>query len=157
MRRIVRWTLAVLMLVALLTACGLPGPKAVTYTAYDLTCCTKGDIVGLWQPGTTVELHWIVESASRTTLNPTHKVIVTASLWGPYSDTRLVQANGTAIQSIQGSVTMMDDRRPPSTAAVTTFQLPADVPSGWYKLNFHTEFGDGSSADGTSVVRIGTQ
>ena len=31
----------------------------------------------MWQPGTTVELHWIEEApASTTTVKPTHKVVI---------------------------------------------------------------------------------
>jgi hypothetical protein len=55
----------------LLGACYPPGPT-VTYTQYQLTCCTQADIDRVWQPGTTVELHWIVRSATTTTANPTH-------------------------------------------------------------------------------------
>ena len=60
--------------------------RSNTYTAYNLTCCTKADIDRLWQPGTSVELHWMVESASVSKLNPTHRVSITANLSGPYSD-----------------------------------------------------------------------
>jgi hypothetical protein len=156
-RRILRWALALLLPVTLLTGCMLPGSKAVTYTGYFLTCCTQADINQLWQPGSTVELHWIVESASRTTVNPTHKAIVTAVLMGPYSDvTTLKQASG-ATHAVQGSVIAMDDRTPPSTTPVTTFLLPADLPPGYYNLNLKWDFGDGSSAGSGSIVRVGTQ
>ena len=122
-----------------------------------MTCCTKADINQLWQPGSTVELHWIVESASRTTVNPTHKAIATAVLMSPYSDaTTLKQASG-ATHAVQGSVIAIDDRTPPSTTPVTTFLLPADLPPGYYNLNLKWDFGDGSSAGGSSIVRVGTQ
>lgn len=157
MRRFLRWALALYLAVTLVTACGLPGPNPVTYTAYQLTCCTKADIDRLWQPGTTVGLHWIVETASRTTIKPTHKVIIAAVLMGPYSEvTTLKQANG-ATHAVKGSIITTDDRTPSPIAQVTTFFLPPDLPPGYYKLNLKWDFGDGSSAGASSVVRVGTQ
>jgi hypothetical protein len=40
---------------------------------------------------------------------------------------------------------------------VTSFLLPADLPPGTYRLDFKTDFGDSSSAGGSSIVRVGTQ
>ncbi len=157
MERLLRWTLVLLLPATLLTACGLPGPKAVTYTGYYLTCCTQADIDQPWKPGTTVELHWIVESFSRTTVNPTHKAVATAVLTGPYSDVPTLKHASGATHSVKGSVIAMDDRTPPSTTPVTTFLLPPDLPPGYYNLNFKWDFGDGSSADSGSIVRVGTQ
>ena len=155
--RLVHWTLALLLLATLVTACALPGPTTVTYTAYRLTCCTQTDIDQVWRPGTTVELHWIVETSKATTVNPTHKLVTSATLLGPYSDvTTLKQAIG-GTHAVQGSIITTDDRTPPDAGTVSTFLLPPDLPSGYYKLNIKSDFGDGGSAGGSSIVRVGSQ
>ena len=153
-RRIVRWTLAFWLAGTVVTACGLPHPNAVTYTAYQLTCCTKADVDQLWSPGTTVDLHWIVETASKTTINPTHKVVIAAVLAGPFSDATTLKHSAGATHAVQGSDLTFDDRTPPPDAEVTTFLLPPDLPPGYYSLNLKWDFGDGSSAAGSSVVRV---
>lgn len=140
-----------------MTSCAVFGPSPVTYNAYQLTCCTKADIDQLWKPGTEVDLHWIVVTGTRTTVAPTHNLVIVASLTGPYNDVAtLKQAKGAA-HVVQGSVVTMDDRVPPMEPAVSTFLLPADLPSGYYNLSFKTDFGDGSSAGGASIIRVGTQ
>jgi hypothetical protein len=138
------------------TACGMLGPTPVTYTAYGLTCCTQADVEQLWQPGTEVDLHWIVETATRTTVNPTHKFAVVAVLTGPYADVATLKQAKGATHVVQGSVVMMDDRMAPPQPRVTIFLLPADLPSGYYNLETKVDFGDGSSAGGGSIVRVGT-
>ena len=138
----------------LVAACGVTGPNPVTYTAYQLTCCTQADVEQLWQPGTEVDLHWTVESGTKTTVNPTHKVVVVVTLTGPYADVvTLKQAKG-GTHVVQGSVITMDDRVPPAEPAVSIFLLPADLPPGYYNLAFNTDFGGGNSAGGASVVRV---
>jgi hypothetical protein len=134
----------------------MPGPSPVTYTAYQLTCCTKADIEQLWHPGTEVDLHWIVES-STTTVNPAHKVVITATLKGPYSDIDTLKHASGATKVVQGSVITMDDSVPPPEPAVSIFLLPADLPPGYYNLAFKSDFGGGNSAGGASIVRVGTQ
>src|SRR5229473_3226770 len=130
----------------LVAACGVTGPNPVTYTAYQLTCCT--------QAGAEVDLHWTVESGTKTTVNPTHKVVVVVTLTGPYADVvTLKQAKG-GTHVVQGSVITMDDRVPPAEPAVSIFLLPADLPPGYYNLAFNTDFGGGNSAGGASVVRV---
>jgi hypothetical protein len=141
----------------LLTACGMPSANPVTYNAFQLTCCTKADIDQLWKPGTEVDLHWIVVTSTRTTVAPNHKLVIVGSLTGPYNDVATLKQGKGATHVVQGSVVTMDDRFPPLEPAVTTFVLPADLPAGYYNLSFKTDFGDGSSAGGASVVRVGTQ
>ena len=161
MKRVLRWTLVLLLPATLLSACWLPG--RTTYTAFNLTCCTKADLDRLWQPGTTVELHWMVESASVSKLNPTHRVSITAVLGGPYSDQdalkRAIQQtpSGEATHAVQGSVIAMDDRAPPPTRPVTTFLLPTDLPPGYYDLTLIWVDQDGGTLDPLRSVRVGTQ
>jgi hypothetical protein len=132
------------------------GPNPVTYNAYYLTCCTKADIDQLWQPGTEVDLHWIVEAGTRTTVNPTHKLVIAAGLTGPFSDiAALKQAKG-ATHAVQGSAVTIDDRVPPPEPEVSIFLLPADLPAGYYNLETKVDFGDGSSARGGTIIRVGT-
>jgi hypothetical protein len=152
-----RSALALLLPVAFVTACGSPGPTAVTYTGYYLTCCTQADLDQPWQPGTTVELTWIVKSASRTTVNPTHQAVASAALTGPYKDVATLKLASGATHTVQGSAVAMDDRTAPPTTPVTTFVLPADLPPGFYNLNVKWDYGDGSLAEGGSIVRVGTQ
>jgi hypothetical protein len=135
----------------------LPGSNAATYSAYQLTCCTKTDLDQLWQPGATVDLHWIVEKSTRTTVRPTHHVLGVAVLMGPYTDVTAAKQASGATNAVQGSVVTMDDRTAPPAPEVTSFFLPADLPPGYYRLDFKTDFGDGSSAGGSSIVRVGTQ
>jgi hypothetical protein len=156
-RRIFRWVLAFALCGALASACGLPGPSPVTYTAYQLTCCTRADIEQVWAPGTSVDLHWIVQTSSRTTINPTHKVVITAVLQGPFSDVTTLKRSGAATHAVQGSALTFDDRTLPSAEQVTTFSLPPDLPAGYYNLNMRWDLGDGSSVAGSSVVRVATQ
>lgn len=139
-----------------LGACDAQGPT-VTYTQYQLTCCTQADIDRVWQPGTTVELHWIVMSATTTTINPTHKAVVSAALMGPFSDVAALKRATGAPHAVQGSIVTFDDRTPPPPGQVTTFLLPADLPAGYYQLNTKVAFGDGGSAGGGSIVRVGAQ
>ena len=161
MRRVLLWTLVLLLPATLLSACWLPG--RTTYTAYNLTCCTQADIDRLWQPGTTVELHWKVESASVSKLNPTHRVSTTAFLGGPYSDLAALNLaiqgapSDEATHTVQGSVIAMDDRAPPSTTPVTTFLLPTDLPAGYYDLTLYWVDQDGGTGDPLHSVRVGTQ
>ena len=157
MRRTLRWALALLLAGTLVTACGLPGTSAVTYTAYQLTCCTKADFDRPWQPGTTVQLHWIVETARRTTIKPTHKVVLTAVLVGPYSDVTTLKRASRVTHAVQGSIITSDDRTAPATDQVTTLLLPADLPHGYYRLNLKWDFGGGNSAGASSIVSVGTQ
>jgi hypothetical protein len=148
-RRVLRWTLVLLLLATLLYA----GKLSVTYTAYNLTCCTQADIDRLWQPGTTVELHWMVESRTRIKVldqvlfdvssPPDHRVVITADL--------------TGAATVHGSVIAMDDRTPPSTTPVTTFLLPTDLPPGYYNLGLYWSYRDGGIGDPTNLVRVGTQ
>ena len=170
MRRAFRWPLILLLAVALVTA----GISAflVTDTGYDVTCCTQADINRLWQPGTTVELHWTVESDGSNVAdrvfdrfeNPPHKVSITAFLSGPYSD--LAAVNQAMLQgpsgdvpaaTVNGSVTALDDRTRPTTAPVTTFVLPADLAPGYYDLTLLWMDGNGGRGDPRNVVRVGTQ
>ena len=137
-------------------------PGLVTDSPYGLTCCTQADINRPWrpwQPGTTVDLHWTVESESGANLldrvfdkfeNPTHKVFITALLSGPYSD---LAGDHPAVH---GSVIAMDDRTRPSTTPVTTFVLPADLPPGYYDLILIWEDGNGGTGDPHNIVRVGT-
>jgi hypothetical protein len=155
--RIVGRTLALFLPLALLSACGSPSYQAVTYTGYYLTCCTEADIDHVWQPDTTVELHWIVGSATRTTVNPSHKALASAVLIGPYPDVANLKLATGATHAVQGSVVPIDDRTRPSPAPVTIFLLPADLPPGYYQLNTKWDFGDGSSAGGSSIVRVARQ
>ena len=151
-----RWV-GVLAVAGALTGCGFYGPQPGTYTAYQLTCCTKADIEQTWRPGTTVGLHWIVETSSRTTVNPTHRVTITSKLLGPYDDVASLKSSKPATHTVNGSVTAFDDRRPPPTESlVATFELPQDLQPGLYRLDFTSDFGDGSSAGGSSIVRVGT-
>ena len=156
MRQIVRWALALLLPALLLTACGLPSSNAVTYTTYQLTCCTKADIDQLWQPGATVDLHWIVEQSTTTTVRPTRHVVAVAVLMGPYGNVAAAKQGSGATDAVQGSVVTMDDRTAPPGPEVTTFFLPADLPPGYYRLDFKSDIGDGTSAGGGSIVRVGT-
>ena len=155
--RIFRRTLALFVPLTLLTACASPGPAAVTYTGYYLTCCTQADIDQVWQPNTTVQLHWIVESARRTTVNPSHQAVASAVLMGPYTDVATLKQAKGATYAVHGSVVTIDDRTRPSAALVTIFLLPADLPPGYYELNTKWDFGDGSSAEGGSIVRVARQ
>jgi hypothetical protein len=155
-RRVLRWTLVLLLTATLLYA----GKLSVTYTAYNLTCCTQADIHRLWQPGTTVELHWMVESRTRIKVldqllfdvssPPDHRVVITAFLTGPATA-------GLGYRTVHGSVIAMDDRTPPSTTPVTTFLLPTDLPPGYYNLGLDWSYRDGGIGDPTNFVRVGTQ
>jgi hypothetical protein len=140
----------------LLSACGPAGPT-VTYTQYQLTCCTQADVDQAWRPGTAVELHWIVMSSTTTTVNPTHKAVVSAALMGPFSDIAALKRAGGAAHAVQGSIVTFDDRTPPPPDEVSSFLLPADLPPGYYQLNIRVDFGDGGSAGGGSIVRVGAQ
>ncbi len=155
--RVMRRTLAIVLPLSLLTACGSPGPQPVTYTGYYLTCCVQADVDQVWQPDTTVDLHWIVESAMRTTVNPSHKATATAALLGPYADVAALKRASGGAYTVQGSAVTIDDRTRPSETPVTTFVLPASLPSGYYQLNINWDFGGGSSAGGGSVVRVAPQ
>jgi hypothetical protein len=155
-RRFAGWVLA-LSAGTLMTGCGMLGPSPVTYTIYGLTCCAKADVEQVWQPGKEVDLHWIVESSTTTTVNPNHNVVITATLMGPYSDIPTLKRAIGATRTVQGTVIEMDDRVPPPDPAVSIFLLPADLPPGYYNLAFNTDFGGGNSAGGASIVRVGTE
>jgi hypothetical protein len=155
-RRLAGFVSALCLAGMLLSACSPAGPT-VTYTQYQLTCCTQADIDQAWQPGTTVELHWIVMSSTTTTVNPTHKAVVSAALMGPFSDVAALKHAGGATRAVHGSTVTFDDRTPPPPDEVSTFLLPADLPAGYYQLNIKVAFGDGSSAGGASIVRVGAE
>jgi hypothetical protein len=155
-RRLVGLASALCVAGMVLGACYAPGPT-VTYTQYQLTCCVQSDIGQVWKPGTTVELHWIVMSATTTMANPTHKAVVSAALTGPFSDVATLKRAGGATHAVQGSIVTFDDRTPPPSDEVSTFFLPADLPPGYYQLNIRADFGDGAWAGGYSIVRVGAQ
>jgi hypothetical protein len=155
-KRLIGFASGLCMAGMVLGACDAPGPT-VTYTQYRLTCCTQADIDQVWHPGTMVELHWIVMSATTTTVNPTHKAVVSAALMGPFSDVAALKRAGGATHAVQGSIVTFDDRTPPLPDEVSTFLLPADLPPGYYQLNIKVDFGDGSSAGGGSIVRVGAE
>jgi hypothetical protein len=160
-RSIVRRTLAsgltILVGSLLMNGCGLPRSNVVTYTAYQLTCCSRDDIDQVWQPGTTVELHWILGISITTLQNPTHKTVVSAELLGPYSDVDTLKHEAGAAHVVPGSMITIDDRVPPQIPPVSSFYLAPDLPPGYYRLNFKSDFGGGGSAGGSSIVRVGTQ
>ncbi len=130
------------------------GQQPVTYTQYQFTCCTSADVNQIWQPGSTVELHWIVKTATVTAVNPTHSVVLTAELQGSYNDVAMLKQSKGATHIVQGSVIRADDRT--SGAPITTFLLPADLPAGYYNLVFKDDFGGGNSMSAASIVRVGT-
>ena len=170
MRRVLRWTLILLLPATVLSVWLVPG--LVTDRTYSLTCCTQADINRPWQPGTTVDLHWTVESdnlldrAFDKCEKPTHKVSITAFLSGPYSGDlaglkQIILTGGTLAgeptgATVHGSVIAMDDRTRPSTTPVTTFVLPADLPPGYYDITLIWEDGTGGTVDPTNIVRVGT-
>src|SRR5260370_7905274 len=86
LRRTLGCGLTILVGGLLMNGCGLPRSNVVTYTAYQLTCCSKDDIDQVWQPGTTVELHWILGTSITTLQNPTHNTVVSAHLLRPYTN-----------------------------------------------------------------------
>jgi hypothetical protein len=147
--------LAVLATPLLVAACSIAGPTPTNYTAYQLTCCTQADIERDWQPGTSMNLHWIVQTAHVTTVNPTHRVVITAKLQGPHSDASNLKQSPAGGYDVSGSTITIDDRVPPSPETVMTFTLPAALPTGLYNLAIKWDLGDGSSAEGGSVVRVG--
>ena len=139
----------------LLIACG---PSATRYMAYQLTCCTQTDIERIWQPGTAVDLHWIATSSEVTTVNPSHRVVITGALSGPFADvSTLKQGKTAATNSVTGSTVTFDNRVPPAVNTVMSFDLPADLPAGLYNLSMAWDFGAGDSASAASVVRVGQQ
>jgi hypothetical protein len=165
-RRVLRWTLVLLLPATVLSVWLVPG--LVTESTYNLTCCTQADINRPWQPGTTVDLHWTVESDNLLhrvfDKNPTHKVFITAQLSGPYSDLaglkQIILTGGAGAPggaTVHGSDIAMDDRTRPSTTPVTTFVLPADLPPGYYDLTLSWVDGNGGTGDPTNIVRVGTQ
>ena len=157
MRRVLRWTLILLLPATVLSVWLVPG--LVTNSPYSLTCCTQADINRPWQPGTTVDLHWTVESDNLLDLvfdkNPTHKGFITALLSGPYSDPAGLSAGAAGSSAVHGSVIAMDDRMRPSTTPVTTFVLPADLPPGYYDLVLIWDDGTGDTIDPRNIVRVG--
>lgn len=153
-RRVLGSALTLLLPATLLAGCGV-GPTTITYTAYQLTCCLATDVNELWQPGQEVDLHWIAQTSTLTTVNPTHKVVITTTLLGPYGDVGALKLGTGGTHAVQGSVITFDDRTPPPPGTVAVFLLPADLPSGFYNLDMKTDFGDGSSAGGGSIVRVG--
>jgi hypothetical protein len=146
--------LAILLALGL-TACISPSGETTTYTSYRLTCCTATDIDTAWRPGTTVDLHLIPTTSQVTTVNPTHRVGITAVLSGPYANAERLKQGGAAPNNVGGSPLMFDDRTPPSLDTAITFALPSSLPAGLYNLDVNTTFGDGSSADGGSIVQVG--
>ena len=155
MRTFLASALVALIGSALVTACGTVGPQATTYTAYQLTCCSPGDIERVWQPGTTVDLHWNQTASQVTTVNPSHRVVITGTLDGPYADVSTLKQLKAAAYQVRGSSVSFDDRIPPAADTVMTFLLPANLPPGFYNLNTSWDLGAGDSASGGSVVRVG--
>jgi hypothetical protein len=164
-RRVLRWTLILLLPATVLSVWLVPG--LVTASTYSLTCCTLADINRPWQPGATVDLHWTVESDNLLhrvfDKNPTHKVFITAQLSGPYSDLaglkQIILTGGAGAPggaTVHGSDIAMDDRTRPSTTPATTFVLPADLPPGYYDLILSWVDGNGGTGDPTNIVRVGT-
>ena len=156
MRRILHLVPALCLAGTLLTACNSPG-STVTYTTYQLTCCSKADIDRVWQPGSTVELHWAVTTSTTTGLNPIHKVVIAAVLMGPFSDVNTLKHAAGATHAVQGSIITMDASVPPPPDEVTTFVLPADLPPGYYQLNLNWDFGGGNSQGAGGIVQVGAQ
>ena len=168
MARVLRWTLVLLVPATVLSVWLVP--RVFTDSPYSLTCCTQADINRPWQPGTTVDLHWTVESQSGANLfdrvfdkfeNPTHQVYIRAFLSGPCTVAGLKQIIRTGPcpgddYSVQGSVIAMDDRTRPSPVPVTTFVLPADLPPGYYDLTLIWADGNGGIGDPRNIVRVGT-
>jgi hypothetical protein len=102
-------------------------------------------------------LHWIVQTASTTAINPTHKVVITSTLVGPYSDAATKMRSPGATNKVQGSLVTFDDRTAPPVGTSTSFWLPPELPSGYYKLELSWDFGDGGSGGASSIVRVGSQ
>ena len=171
MRRALRWALVLLLPATVLSVWVVP--SLLGDGPYTLTCCAQADINRPWQPGTTVDLHWTVESESESGAsvfdrvfdkfeNPSHKVFIRAFLSGPYSDLaglkQIIRTCPCAAgdRSVNGSVIAMDDRTRPTTTPVTIFVLPADLPPGYYDLTLIWQDGNGGTGDSRNIVRVGT-
>lgn len=142
----------------LLSACGYYAPQPVTYTEYQLTCCTKADVEQVWRPGTTVALHLIVQKSTKTAVNPSHRVVLTSVLVGPFEDVTSLKHSSTGAHSVNGAEIVFDDSTQPAPESqVMSFVLPSDLPSGFYQLNLRWDFGGGNAVESGSVVRVGAQ
>lgn len=150
------WRGAGALAALILSACGYIAPQSVTYTEYQLTCCTKADVDQVWHPGTTIALHLIVQQSTKTTVNPTHRVVLTSALIGPFEDVTSLKRSSTGARSVNGAEIVFDDRTQPSPdSQFISFALPSDLPSGLYQLNLRWDFGGGNAAKSGSVVRVG--
>ena len=142
-----------ILVVGVLTAgCSDAGQSGVTYARFRFSCCTSADVSQVWRAGESVDLHWMVESATATTDAAPHPIVLTAILTGPYVDVLTLKKGGGAASAVQGPVIRTDDRTP--TPPVTAFLLPKDLPHGYYDLRFKVDFGNGNSEGGDSVVQV---
>ena len=140
----------------LAATCGGTSPNTVAiYPVYQFTCCVKEDVEQSWRPGHTVELHWIVRQGAPSVSNVPHAVTLVATIYGPYADMETLKKGGGATNAVQGSVVKTNDRTP-KPVPVSTFILSPDLPPGYYNLTFTDDFGNGSSAGGAMVVRVGS-
>ena len=152
---IIRLVLTGSLAAALVTSCDMQAaPQTDTYTVYKLMCCTKADTGHVWVPGTTVLLHWDVQTVTRTGGQPSHAVTITAVLTGPFTDVSALQQTSNASETVTGSIIASDPTLPPPTPPITTFVLPPTLPPGYYQLNLNWDYGGGPTGART-IVRVG--
>ena len=139
----------------LVAACGASSPNTVQmYPVYQFTCCAREDVEQAWNPGQTVELHWMVRQGAPSVSNTPHPVTLYATIMGPYADVATLKRGGSARYTIQGSTVRTNDRTP-SPVPVSTLILTSNLPAGYYNLMFVDDLGDGRSSPGAFPIRIG--
>jgi hypothetical protein len=140
----------------LLVGCSSPGPAqpGVTYARYQFSCCLASEIGQVWSPGQTVQLHWIVQSATATPDSTPHNLVLTANLAGPYKDVVTLKSLRPAQRTITTASININDRTP--ATPISVFVLPSDLAPGLYSLTIKVDFGGGNRMDAGSIVQVGS-
>ena len=159
MSRMAALAIAALVAAALLAGCGpaSPSQSGVTYARYQFSCCDKSATKQTWQPGSTVDLHWIVQNASPTTISKAYPVTLSAYLLGAFVDVptlkKVATTGGTASRIVTTPLIATNDRN--AVAPVSTFVLAPDLPFGYYNLTFKVDSGEGNWYGGSGIVQVG--
>lgn len=157
-----RIRLLVLAVGLALTAC-FPYPDEVPIYGEHIYSCCPGirDPNLTWHAGQSIILRWRATPPVQTTDPTRHPIVLTVSLIGPFATVEALKEATSAgskpagVRTVNAPPVAANDKR--LEAPVSQFELPADLPPGYYNLATRaTEGGQSSGEDAVVVVAPGS-
>jgi hypothetical protein len=128
-------------------------PTGPVRAKYSFECCKKKDLDRVYHPGDVVRLRWTPRSRSMSaSTGPTLDVTLSATLEGGYGTVGVAESSQSGDVRVEARPLEITDRT--ATPQVSILPIPEDAAPGWYDLSTTTEWGDGGSESGASLIRV---